>query len=106
MPRPLVGRSTNARKLASSAALLLLAAVLAGFLAVVPASTPPSAWASPNSAGVQALTGIPSNSFWLADAQGGVWNFGRAASFGSAASVPLNHPIVGITPTVDAQGYW
>ena len=51
-------------------------------------------------------TGIPSDNFWLADAQGAVWNFGDAGAFGSAASLPLNHPIVTMTATKDQQGYW
>ena len=51
-------------------------------------------------------TGIPSDNYWLADAQGAVWNFGNAAALGSAAGLPLNHPIVGITATKDQQGYW
>ena len=55
---------------------------------------------------VATLTGTPSDNFWLASAQGAVWNFGNAGAFGSAADVPLNHPIVAITPTSDAQGYW
>jgi cell wall-associated NlpC family hydrolase len=51
-------------------------------------------------------TGIPSDNYWLADAQGAVWNFGNAAALGSAAALPLNHPIVGITATKDQKGYW
>jgi cell wall-associated NlpC family hydrolase len=50
--------------------------------------------------------GIPSDNYWLADAQGAVWNFGNAGAFGSAASLPLNHPIIGITATKDQKGYW
>ena len=59
---------------------------------------------TPQSSG--SSTGIPSDNFWLADAQGAVWNFGDAGAFGSAASLPLNHPIVTITATKDGQGYW
>jgi cell wall-associated NlpC family hydrolase len=44
--------------------------------------------------------------FWLASSSGGVWNFGDTQSYGSAANVPLAHPIVGITPTSDDAGYW
>jgi cell wall-associated NlpC family hydrolase len=50
--------------------------------------------------------GIPSDNYWLADAQGAVWNFGNAGALGSAASLPLNHPIVTITATQDQKGYW
>ncbi len=44
--------------------------------------------------------------FWLAGSQGNVWNFGKAGSYGSAAGLPLAHPIVAIAPTPDAKGYW
>ena len=63
----------------------------------------------PAAAGAQSTsssTGIPSDNYWLADAQGAVWNFGNAGAFGSAAGLPLNHPIVSITATKDQQGYW
>ena len=42
----------------------------------------------PNSDRSLSSTGIPSDNFWLADAQGAVWNFGDAAALGSAASLP------------------
>jgi cell wall-associated NlpC family hydrolase len=51
-------------------------------------------------------TGLISSNFWLASAQGNVWNFGNAAPYGSAAGLTLAHPIVGITPTNDDGGYW
>ena len=51
-------------------------------------------------------TGIPSDNYWLADAQGAVWDFGNAGAFGSAAGLPLNHPIIAMTGTKDQQGYW
>ena len=47
-----------------------------------------------------------STNFWLASAQGNVWSFGKAGSYGSAAGLPLAHPIVTIVPTHDGQGYW
>jgi len=43
--------------------------------------------------------------YWLATPKGRVELRPRAA-LGSAASLPLNHPIVGITDTQDQQGYW
>jgi cell wall-associated NlpC family hydrolase len=61
--------------------------------------------AGASSSGVAALTGIPSDNFWLASAQGAVWNFGSAGAFGSVNG-PLNHPVVAITATKDGQGYW
>jgi cell wall-associated NlpC family hydrolase len=51
-------------------------------------------------------TGPVSTNFWLASAQGNVWNFGTAGSYGSAAGLPLAHPIVTIAPTRDGHGYW
>ncbi len=48
---------------------------------------------------------LPAN-FWLASAQGNVWNFGNAGPYGSAAGLPLAHPIVTIAPTPDGKGYW
>ncbi len=65
-----------------------------------------TAGASTSAESVHSSSGIPSDNFWLADAQGAVWNFGDAAALGSAAGLPLNHPIVTITATKDAQGYW
>jgi hypothetical protein len=44
--------------------------------------------------------------YWLAGADGGVFNYGQAAFYGSAGSVPLNNPIVGFVPTRSAAGYW
>jgi hypothetical protein len=51
-------------------------------------------------------SGLLSTSFWLASVQGDVWNFGSAGAYGSAAGMPLAHPIVGITATNDDRGYW
>ncbi len=84
-----------------SAALAVIAALFCGALVLLPASA-----VSASSSGVEALTGIATDNFWLADAQGAVWNFGNAVAYGSAAGLPLNHPIVAITPTTDTKGYW
>ena len=59
--------------------------------------------ASPQSAHDPQSSG---DNFWLASSSGAVWNFGNTQSLGSVASVPLAHPIVGITPTKDDGGYW
>ena len=37
---------------------------------------------------------------------GGVFDYGDAAFFGSAGSLPLNAPIVGMAATPDGGGYW
>jgi Big-like domain-containing protein len=51
-------------------------------------------------------TASSTSGYWLAGADGGVFNYGQAAFYGSAGSVPLNNPIVGFVPTHTAAGYW
>jgi cell wall-associated NlpC family hydrolase len=70
------------------------------------AMAPSGSTAGASGSGVEGLTNVPSANFWLADAQGAVWNFGNAAAYGSAAGLPLNHPVVAIAPTNDTKGYW
>jgi hypothetical protein len=57
------------------------------------------------SAAVPALDASASP-FWVATAEGDVWNFGSAANYGTLKGSALNKPIVGITLTTDANGYW
>jgi hypothetical protein len=44
--------------------------------------------------------------YWLVSADGSVAAFGAAASYGSAAPLHLNAPVVGMAPTPDGDGYW
>jgi hypothetical protein len=44
--------------------------------------------------------------YWAAASDGGVFSFGDAHFFGSAAPLHLVAPIVGIAPTPDGKGYW
>jgi hypothetical protein len=44
--------------------------------------------------------------YWLVASDGGVFSFGGAAFHGSAGSITLNRPIVGMAPTPDSLGYW
>ena len=37
---------------------------------------------------------------------GGVFNYGDAAFYGSAGGLKLNKPVVGIAATPDGKGYW
>ena len=97
--RPGRASSSIARKASAVLGALLWAACT---LAVAPSDSAAGASGS----GVEALTSIPSANFWLADTHGDVWDFGSAGAYGSAAGLPLNHPIVAIAPTNDTKGYW
>ena len=44
--------------------------------------------------------------YWLVTAVGGVYTYGTAKFYGSAAGMHLDSPIVGIVATSDARGYW
>jgi hypothetical protein len=48
----------------------------------------------------------PNSSYWLVASDGGVFNFGNAGFYGSAGSIPLNKPVVGMAPTASKNGYW
>ena len=47
-----------------------------------------------------------SHGYWLVASDGGVFNYGDARFQGSAGSLPLNEPIVGMAATPDGGGYW
>ena len=44
--------------------------------------------------------------YWLVASDGGIFSYGDAGFYGSAGSIPLNQPIVGMAPTPDGGGYW
>ncbi len=44
--------------------------------------------------------------YWMAASDGGVFNEGKAAFAGSAGSLKLNKPVVGMAATPDGKGYW
>jgi len=44
--------------------------------------------------------------YWLVGADGGVFAYGDAAFDGSAATLPLNAPVVAVAATPDGGGYW
>ena len=44
--------------------------------------------------------------YWEVASDGGIFNFGDAAFFGSEGDKQLNAPIVGIAATPDGKGYW
>ena len=55
---------------------------------------------------VKATGGSSKAGYWLAASDGGVFTFGDARLFGSAATVTLNRPIVAIAATPSGDGYW
>ncbi|MGO8871930.1 MAG: discoidin domain-containing protein [Acidimicrobiales bacterium] len=44
--------------------------------------------------------------YWLTTADGGIFTFGNVSFFGSAGSLTLDEPVVGMAPTPNGQGYW
>ena len=52
------------------------------------------------------ITNQTDHGYWLVGADGGIFSFGSAQFHGSAGSLRLQRPVVGITPTSDRQGYW
>ena len=44
--------------------------------------------------------------YWLAASDGGIFAFGSAGFFGSAGSISLNKPAVGVATTPTNGGYW
>jgi outer membrane protein assembly factor BamB len=48
----------------------------------------------------------PNSSYWEVASDGGIFTFGNAGFFGSAGSLPLNRPVVGMAPTPSKHGYW
>ena len=52
-----------------------------------------------------ALRGVEPG-YWMVAADGGVFNFGKAGFYGSAAGTRLARPMVGITASPTRRGYW
>jgi hypothetical protein len=44
--------------------------------------------------------------YWLAATDGGIFNYGDTTFYGSAGSIRLNKPIVGMAATPSLKGYW
>jgi hypothetical protein len=44
--------------------------------------------------------------YWLVASDGGIFTYGDARFDGSAGSIALNRPIVGMSATPDGGGYW
>ncbi len=48
----------------------------------------------------------PGSGYWMTAKDGGVFSFGAASFFGSAAGTRLASPVVALAPTLDQGGYW
>ncbi len=105
-PRPVRRGRGSVTASATSAARLTIGAIALVALAAWSASVSGVGASTPGGQSTASSTGIPADNFWLADAQGAVWDFGNAGAFGSADGLPLNHPVVAITATKDRGGYW
>ena len=46
------------------------------------------------------------NGYWLVASDGGIFSYGDAQFQGSAGSLHLNQPIVGMAAMPDGSGYW
>ncbi|HET6794936.1 MAG TPA: hypothetical protein VFH45_10855, partial [Acidimicrobiales bacterium] len=76
---------------------------------VVPLGTSPDLGSpkQPLSAPLTAAAPTPDgNGYWLAGADGGVFSYGDAGFYGSAAPARPHAPIVAVAPTPDGKGYW
>ncbi len=63
--------------------------------------------ATPYTPGVGGAPASPAGlGYWLVASDGGIFNYGDAAFFGSAGAMTLNKPIVGMAATPDGKGYW
>jgi len=61
---------------------------------------------APLLASAQGSTVLQAPAYRLATANGGVYNFGQATSYGSAASPGLRSPVVQVLTTGSQRGYW
>ena len=52
------------------------------------------------------LSAVSPGGYRLVASDGGVFAYGAAAFFGSAAAIHLNQPVVGMAATHDGDGYW
>jgi hypothetical protein len=82
------------------AAGLVLLAVLATAAALLRPPGPAERRLEP----AAALVG--GNGYWQVASDGGIFSFGDATFFGSAGSIKLNQPIVGMAATPTGGGYW
>ncbi len=81
-------------------ATLLVAALMAGLLALVPGVAPAGA------AGEVSKQGTLGDGYFFVATDGGIFNYGDSEFFGSTGDIKLNQPIVGAETTPTGEGYW
>ncbi|MGH9078551.1 MAG: hypothetical protein ACRDYE_00445 [Acidimicrobiales bacterium] len=118
LPSPVrhAGTATSRRGTTSMRALAALGAgLLAGLVGslVLPVGTgvaPGAAAAGPATSAAGPATAAPrtapTSAYWLVASDGGIFSFGGAPFYGSAGSIPLNQPVVGMAATPNSAGYW
>ena len=89
---------------ATGVAVLGTAAVVAG-LGHEQSAAPVARHAAPQTISPR-LTATPPQGYWLAASDGGIFNYGASSFQGSAGSIPLAQPIVGMAATPSGRGYW
>jgi hypothetical protein len=78
---------------------------LVGATAPSDAGASASATRSPGAKVAPHLTGS-GQGYWLAASDGGIFNYGDAAFYGSTGGLTLFKPVVGMAATPDGKGYW
>jgi hypothetical protein len=90
-----MGRLRAASRVQVILAVALLVACTANALSSAAGTSSPTAAAGGTGQG-----------YWLAGADGSVYPFGSAVSYGSLVGKPLGHPIAALTPAPSGRGYW
>ncbi len=98
MPRVPVLRHRFAR-------VLTIAVVVSCFVSVL-ATILPGVTGAPSGAAATVSGSRSASGYWLVASDGGVFNYGDAAFYGSTGGVSLNRPIVAMAATPDGKGYW
>jgi hypothetical protein len=101
-----------------SGGMMMAADATGGYWTVTPAGavTPHGSAPAPGSPAasnlrltkpIVGMAGTPDGlGYWLVASDGGIFNYGDAAFYGSTGAVHLNKPIVGMAATPDGKGYW
>jgi hypothetical protein len=107
MPDPRSSSKWALRLLAVPAGLALLAALFAAPSTLTAgAQGAPARQAAATSGSSSGGNAQNREGYWLVASDGGVFTFGNAPFFGSAAGQKLDKPITDIVPTPDNKGYW